>query len=167
MTESAQKSMEHYTDARQVAPEAADELLLELRFKARADRLKLIRGAVRTAARMCGFPDVVAQNLVLAVDEACQNVILHAYRGRGDGELVLALLRGRRGGLIVRLRDRAPPVAPERIRPRPRREPKPGGLGSHFIHQIMDSVTLRQPSDGAGNLLEMIKHNDGKDEDPT
>ncbi len=132
------------------------ETLLELRFPARADRLKLVRGGVRAAARMCGFNDATAQSIVLAVDEACQNVIVHGYKGRADGEIVLGVFR-HRDGILVRLRDFAPPVDPTKIKPRALDDIRPGKLGSHFIHEIMDSVAFRPVPDGTGNLLEMIK----------
>jgi sigma-B regulation protein RsbU (phosphoserine phosphatase) len=135
------------------------ETLLELRFPARADRLKLVRGGVRAAARMCGFNDATAQSIVLAVDEACQNVIVHGYEGRADGEIVLGMFR-RRDGILVRLRDFAPPVDPAKIKPRALDDIRPGKLGSHFIHEIMDSVEFRPSPDGTGNLLELIKRRD-------
>ncbi|MFQ5773855.1 MAG: ATP-binding protein [Kiloniellaceae bacterium] len=131
------------------------EVLIELRFPGRADRLKLVRGSVRAAARMCGFGDRTAQDIVLAVDEACQNVIVHGYRGREGGEIVLNLFR-RADGLFVRLRDFAPPIDPARVRPRALSDVRPGKLGSHFMQEIMDSVEFRPVPEG-GNLLEMLK----------
>ena len=135
------------------------ETLLELRFPARADRLKLVRGGVRAAARMCGFNDATAQSIVLAVDEACQNVIVHGYKGRADGEIVLGIFR-RRDGILLRLRDFAPPVDPATIKPRALDDIRPGKLGSHFMYEIMDSVEFRPSPDGTGNLLEMIRRMD-------
>ncbi len=135
------------------------ETLLELRFPARADRLKLVRGGVRAAARMCGFNDATAQSIVLAVDEACQNVIVHGYKGRADGEIILGVFR-RRDGILLRLRDFAPPVDPATIKPRALDDIRPGKLGSHFMYEIMDSVEFRPSPDGTGNLLEMIRRMD-------
>ncbi len=135
------------------------ETLLELRFPARADRLKLVRGGVRAAARMCGFNDATAQSIVLAVDEACQNIIVHGYKGRADGEIVLGVFRCR-DGILVRLRDFAPPVDPTKIKPRALDDIRPGKLGSHFIREIMDSAEFRPSPDGTGNLLEMIRRMD-------
>lgn len=136
------------------------EPLVELRLSARADRLKLVRGSVRVAARMCGFSDGTAQNIVLAIDEACQNIIVHGYRDRPDGEIIIGLFR-RRDGLLARLRDFAPPVDPANVRPRDLADLKPGKLGSHFIREIMDTVEFRPAPDGHGNLLEMTKLMDG------
>ncbi len=136
------------------------EPLLEVRFLAQADRLKLIRGSIRAAARMCGFNDTAAQDIVLAVDEACQNIIVHGYKDREDGEIVLSLARGP-DGIKVTLLDAAPLVDPATIVPRALTDIKPGRLGSHFIREIMDSVDYRPRSDGPGNLLEMFKRLDG------
>jgi sigma-B regulation protein RsbU (phosphoserine phosphatase) len=136
------------------------EALLELRFPALADRLKLVRGSIRAAARMCGFNDTTAQGIVLAVDEACQNIIVHGYKGREDGEIILGVFRCR-DGILVRLRDFAPPVDPATIKPRALNDIRPGRLGSHFIHEIMDSAVFQPGPDGTGNLLELTKRMDG------
>ncbi len=139
-----------------VTPEA----LLELHFPARADRLKLVRGGVGAAARMCGFDEATAQSIVLAVDEACQNIIVHGYKGREDGEIILGIFR-RPDGILVRLRDFAPTVDPATIKPRALNDIRPGRLGAHFIHEIMDSAEFQPGPDGSGNILEMIRRTDG------
>lgn len=141
------------------APDDVAELLLELRFTAQPDRLKLVRGCIRSAARMCGFDDGAAQSIVLAVDEACQNIIVHGYGARTDGVVILGLFRCNRG-ILVRLRDFAPRVDPAKVKPRALSDIRPGKLGSHFIREIMDTVEFRpvpEGSNGAGNLLEMTK----------
>ena len=136
------------------------EMLFEARFPARADRLKLVRGSIWAAARMCGFSDSIAQNIVLAVDEACQNIIVHGYKERENGEILLSVLRTSEA-LHVRLRDFAPIVDPKTIQPRALDDIKPGKLGSHFIREIMDSAEFQPSPDGTGNLLEMIKRIEG------
>ena len=45
------------------------------------DRLKLVRSVVNDSAKLAGIPDAAVHDVVLAVDEACQNVIRHAYGG--------------------------------------------------------------------------------------
>ena len=140
--------------------QAPDELLLELRFPAQADRLKLVRGSIRAAARMCGFNDTTSQNIVLAVDEACQNIIVHGYKGRADGEIHMSLAR-KPNGIQVSLVDSAPLVDAATIVPRPLTDIRPGRLGSHFIREIMDTADYRPRPDGPGNLLEMFKRLDG------
>lgn len=153
-------AMKRAQGAAQGAREPSIEPLLEARFPAQADRLKLIRGSIRTAARMCGFNDTAAQNIVLAVDEACQNIIVHGYKGREDGEIVLNLARVE-DGIRVTLVDSAPLVDPATIVPRALTDVRPGRLGSYFIREIMDTADYRPRPDGPGNLLEMFKRLDG------
>ena len=138
------------------ASEDAAEQLLELQFVACADRLKLIRGSIRAAARMCGFDDGAAQSIVLAVDEACQNIIVHGYGEGAEGVVILGLFRCD-AGILVRLRDFAPRVDPAKVKPRALSDLRPGKLGSHFIREIMDTVEFRPAPEGKGNLLEMTK----------
>ena len=59
--------------------------------------------------------------------------------------------------LIFRLRDFAPPVDREKVKPRDLEDIRPGGLGVHFIGNIMDAMRFVDPPDGRGNLLEMRK----------
>jgi sigma-B regulation protein RsbU (phosphoserine phosphatase) len=134
----------------------AGELLMRIRVPASADRLKLVRGCTESAALMCGFPDETAKDIRLAVDEACQNIIRHAYGGRDDGDMLLELRRLPEG-LGVYLRDYGAMTDPSRVRPRDLEILRPGGLGTHFIHEVMDRVTFLAPDDGRGNLLELIK----------
>lgn len=139
-----------------IAPEAVPgDLIAELRFPARPARLKQVRALVRRAAATCGCDEDWVHDLVVAVDEACQNIIRHAYDGR-RGDIVLTI---RRAGdaLVVRLVDFAPPVDVSRICPRPLDELRPGGLGTHFIRALTDEVTFLPPPPGAGNLLQMTK----------
>lgn len=141
---------------RSARPEEETELLLSLSFDARPDRMKLVRPSVAAAARSCGFGSEATDDIVLAVAEACQNIILHAYRGREPGKIDLALYR-HLNGIMVRLRDYAPPVDAGRIRPRDLDEVKPGGLGTHFIRSLMDTVEYSPAPDGDGNLVQMTK----------
>lgn len=134
---------------------AEEELLAAATFPAAAEHLRDIRDAVRGAARRCGFPERTVGDLVLVVDEACQNIIRHAYGGAA-GDIVLEIRRVA-GALVVVLRDFADPVDPAAIRPRSLDDLRPGGLGTYFINEIMDEVTYTAPPNGRGNLLRMTK----------
>lgn len=141
-----------------VQPECLDTLL-HVRFPAKVDRIKLIRPGVESSARMCGLAPASARDVVLAVDEACQNIIVHGYRGRDGGEIELTLIRYG-SGIVVELRDRAPIVDPSKIRHRDLNDIRPGKLGSYFMNAVMDRVEYF-PAPGGGNLLRMYKRKDG------
>ena len=132
------------------------ELLITLRVPSRASRLKLLRALVSELAEGCGCGPACVQDIRLAVDEACQNVIRHAYEGREDGEIVLDVYRAG-DALVFELLDFAAPVDKSRVRPRPLDELRPGGLGTHFIQECMDEAGFCDPPAGAGNRLRMVK----------
>lgn len=132
------------------------ERLLELRFPARPDRLKAVRAAVAEAAVSCGCTEKCRDDIVTAVDEACQNVIRHAYRGNPEGEIILEVRRNGKH-MVFHLVDFAAPVDSRTIKPRALEDIKPGGLGTHFINECMDEAAFRPPPEGVGNLLRMVK----------
>ncbi len=130
--------------------------LLERRFRAQPRELSSTREAVRTCLRARGCRTEIVEEIILAVDEACQNIIRHAYCGDTDGEIVLELdLEG--DILIVSLLDFAAEVSPDCIQPRDLHDVRPGGLGTHFIRTVMDDVSLARAPSGQGNLLKMSK----------
>jgi len=132
------------------------DCLLALRMEARVGQLRKIREAVRGAVESCGCSAECAADVVTAVDEACQNVIRHAYCDDPGGAIELEI---RRCGedLVVSLQDFAPTVDPKEIKPRDLDKIRPGGLGTHLIREMMDSADFIQPESGRGNLLRMVK----------
>lgn len=130
--------------------------LCQMNLPGRAESLVLVRRAVEAASASCGFSKEQTQDIVLAVDEACQNVVRHAYGGRGDGDMVVDLRR-EQGEFQVLVRDFAPAVDEAAIRPRDLDDVRPGGLGVHFIREVMDGMDYLPPPDGQGNLLRLTK----------
>ncbi len=124
-------------------------------FPARPERLCDIRSAVAQSALDLGCPPEAVADVVLAVDEACQNIIRHGYGG-ADGDIVVQLARDE-ALLVVHLIDFAPPADPAKVCPRPLDELRPGGLGTHFMREVMDEVSFLPAPPGTGNLLRMVK----------
>lgn len=137
-----------------IAP-GSGERLMSLRLPARPDRLKLIRQAVDAAARYCGCGDDCVADIVMAVDEACQNVIRHAYGG-ADGDILIDLCRDG-DVIVVHLIDFAQPTDPDVVKPRALDDIRPGGLGTYLIGTVMDEVGFAKPPEGCGNLFVMKK----------
>jgi len=125
-------------------------------FAAAAENLAEARAAVAEACRATGLDEAASRNLQLAVDEACANIIRHGYKDGASGVIELSVHR-EGDALVLRLRDDAEPVDASSLRPRDLDEARPGGLGIHFIDQIMDRREFLRPADGRGNLLEMTK----------
>lgn len=136
--------------------QAGNVTVLSLRTPAVADRLRLIRAAVREASRLAGCSDDIAKDVTLAVDEACQNIIRHAYKDIPDGEIVVEIAREGKE-LVIFLKDFAPTVDPSTVRPRNLEDIRPGGLGTHLIREIMDEVAFLEPPSTGGNVLRLVK----------
>jgi len=132
------------------------EPVISFRLEASAQRLRLARRCVREAALACGCSEESARDIVIAVDEACQNIIRHAY-GADPGGDILVDIRRDADSIIFNLLDFASPVDPQRIRPRDLDDLRPGGLGTHFMRACMDEVEFRPAPEGAGNWLWMRK----------
>jgi len=136
--------------------DSRDGRLLEFRIRSRSDELCRMRDAVRGCLRASGCGEAPTADIVLVIDEACQNVIRHAYRGDPDGEIELRIDReGDR--LVFALLDRAPIVDPDEIKGRELDDVRPGGLGTHFIRELMDESEFLPRPGGTGNLLRMVK----------
>jgi len=153
------------TGAVYVAGSDAGESLLRLEFPSKADRLKLVRAAVGKTSQLCGLSGDAVHDVVIAVDEAIQNIIRHAYGGAEDGAVELEIVRKPSangtepggGEIIILLRDYAEPVDVSKIKPRDLKDVRPGGLGTHFIREVMDAVDFMIPPKDGGNLLRMVK----------
>jgi anti-sigma regulatory factor (Ser/Thr protein kinase) len=130
--------------------------LQRIHFLSRADQLQPVRDAVRNLARQQGCSDDNLDCMVMAINEACMNVMQHAYHQIEDGEIILEFWKDD-GDLLIRIYDFAEPVDKASIRSRDLDDIRPGGLGVHLIHKVMDKIDYLDGPDGAGNLLEMRK----------
>ncbi|OGT64796.1 MAG: hypothetical protein A3I13_06330 [Gammaproteobacteria bacterium RIFCSPLOWO2_02_FULL_47_50] len=135
---------------------SSNEQLVKLHLPARPERLCLVRVLVKRVAELAGCDTELSDKLVIAVNEACMNVIKHAYKGDYSGEIILEI-HNNAGSLLFRLLDHADPVDLDSVKPRDLEDIRPGGLGTHFIREIMDECNMGHLEGGAGNYLEMIK----------
>jgi serine/threonine-protein kinase RsbW len=122
---------------------------------AELENLAVIRSFVRESAAALGVGPAGTSDVVLAVDEAATNVIVHGYRGR-QGTIEIEVAREAMD-VVVRVRDNAPPFdptgAPSPDVTRPLEERLPGGLGIYLIRQYMDEVVHRITSQGGNELI--------------
>ncbi len=118
--------------------------------------LSVIRRVVSACAGDLRFSDDDARRLVLAVDEACSNVIKYAYEGDETKRIVVELL-SIADGLKIRIRDFGKKPDVEKITPRALDDIRPGGLGTHFIRSVMDEVSY-DVSPKVGTVLTLIKY---------
>jgi sigma-B regulation protein RsbU (phosphoserine phosphatase) len=130
--------------------------VLNFTIRARSDELCRMRAAVRACVEASGCSETPTADIVLVIDEACQNIIRHAYKGDPDGEIELQIDREGEN-LVFALLDRAPLIDTEKVKGRDLDDIRPGGLGTHFIRELMDRAEFLPRPGGAGNLLRMTK----------
>ena len=105
-------------------------------------------------------PDAVEQ-LKMAVDEACTNVIEHAYKGEGERPIHVSVIV-QPDRFTVRIQDVGdsfdPAVYREPDLVQFARNRKTGGFGVHIMRQLMDQVEYR--TRGGKNECCMVKYRD-------
>ena len=118
-----------------------------------------VRQFVRLHLGEAGVKEAVALDVKLAVDEACANVIEHAYRNDPNHKLDV-ILRIDAGQITVRIRDFGIPFDKKSYRePNVRaltKSGKSGGLGVRIIRRLMDKVEYS--TGGQANEIRLTKH---------
>ena len=95
--------------------------------------------------------------LVLAIAEAAQNIVKHAYKDNEETTDKMQIkISFKDNELEIGFFDKGKPVKEENIKHRKLDDVKPGGLGTYFIKQIMDEVVFKE-STGWHNHLVLTK----------
>jgi len=122
------------------------------------ENLSEVRQQASVMMAKLGLNQSISDHVLLAVDEAVQNVVRYGYRPEElPGRIALSAWR-ENGDLLVEMRDYALPFNAGDIRPRPWNPVRPGGLGLKLIYAAMDEVIYSHAPNGEGNLLRMRKH---------
>ncbi len=132
-------------------------------FPANFESLDTVREFVGEAAREIGMDDSEVYAVQLAVDEACSNIIEHAYGGQNRGEIECTC-QANEEALTIVLRDHGRPFDPASIAT-PNlslglNERQVGGLGLFLMRHLMDEVRFEAQGE-AGNVLTLVKHRRG------
>jgi serine/threonine-protein kinase RsbW len=139
-----------------------DSLTLPGRF----DQIQAICEFVSAGGRIAGYDEDTLFHLQLATDEACSNVIEHAYGGEGNGDLHVEWFI-REDDFVIVIHDHGEPFNPE-IVPNPAQPNqdslglKVGGLGLYFMRTLMDTVRFQFHGE-EGNTLTMTKRLPGRE----
>ncbi|MFN2542005.1 MAG: ATP-binding protein [Chthoniobacterales bacterium] len=113
--------------------------VIRLQFSSDTANLALMRIEVRKFLTGYPFSEKERTLMVLGVDEACTNIIRHAYQLRDDRPIALCLEVVRKC-VRVRLRDYGAQVRLDEMRGRAHDQIEPGGLGLHLIKAAFDQV---------------------------
>ena len=94
------------------------------------------------------------EELVLAITEAAQNIVKHAYKDNEnttDKMQIKIIFENKK--LEIGFFDKGKPVVKENVKHRSLDNIKPGGLGTYFIKQIMDEVVFKEATGWHNNLV--------------
>jgi anti-sigma regulatory factor (Ser/Thr protein kinase) len=94
-------------------------------------------------------------SIILAVDEACSNIIKHSCKN-DDTRTIDLSVRLKSNALIISIVDDGILFGVDELKSRDLKEVKPGGLGLHIIKQVMDTVVYSCTPEGF-NKIKMIK----------
>ena len=132
-------------------------LLAEGEYQAKAEQLIVLRDLIRDCLEKEKCAQDFIQRMVLAVNEASMNIIQHAYANQNSGIFRVEIYTDGKE-LTFCLTDFAPIVDKKTIKSRNLDDIRPGGLGIHFINELMDRVEyLETPGKDCGNILQMTK----------
>ena len=127
-------------------------------FPVESSSLKQIRNFAREVLAKDNMFDATKDDVVLALAEAAQNVVKHAYNGKPTGDTMRVEISFKDNQLIIEIYDKGKPVIPDNIKPRKIDDVKPGGLGTFFIGQIMDEVIFKTSGSDWVNHLILTKN---------
>lgn len=118
--------------------------LRELIVQSELHVLPQILDFIRQACQQAGLSDRATFACELAADEACTNIIEHAYAGRADGDIRIACWAAH-GQFIIQFNDHGAAFDPTAIHSPAldaELEARPvGRLGMHFMRTLMDDVS--------------------------
>ena len=120
--------------------------------------LKEVRSFSREVFEKINLPQEQKDELVLAIAEAAQNIVKHAYKDIAETsdrmEIKISL---KDSDLEIGFFDKGKAVIPENIQHRKLDDIKPGGLGTFFIKQIMDAAVFKKDQNEWVNHLVLTK----------
>lgn len=140
--------------------------VLDLICPPQTDMLRLIRSVVALISHELGFSVEEAGQIEIAVDEACTNVICHAYGEINQNQVeemcLRVQIRAAPDRLAIRVIDSGAGIPDGQARGVSSIEEysakkRPSGLGSFIISHFMDEVAYDSP-EGAGTVLSMVKY---------
>jgi anti-sigma regulatory factor (Ser/Thr protein kinase) len=127
----------------------------KIEFASHPANLWLVRHCVRQFLQSHAFPSRAIDLMVLGIDEACTNIIRHAYHQAEDQLISLSLETTKDNGVRFRIRDYGDRFDATKPHGRSLDQVRPGGLGVHLIQHAFDQIDYQQRR--RGTLLVLTK----------
>jgi serine/threonine-protein kinase RsbW len=131
-----------------------------LKIPSQTDNLELIRNFIAGVAKKVGFDAEYSNKIELAVDEACTNVIEHAYQHDESQNIDIAIKIDYNKFMVV-VTDRGQSFKMDEIELPDMKsylaELRVGGLGIYLMRTLMDEVDYHSKP-GGKNEVTMVKY---------
>jgi anti-sigma regulatory factor (Ser/Thr protein kinase) len=127
--------------------------------------LSLVRDVAVRMGKLSGMTEAGIEEVKLAVDEACANVIKHAYKG-DTGKRILIRFKILKKGFEVVIEDGGLKPKIELLKGRSLDDIRPGGLGIHLIKKAFQVYEFDERK-VKGNRLRLFRHLGDKDDNRT
>lgn len=146
---------------KQLKTDKKKEKTYRLKLPAASENLDIIRKFIAGISENMGFSEEEVYKIELAVDEACSNVVKHAYLTNSRSDRIVNIeAHEKRDRLEIVIFDKGKGFDPKKVK-KPEieeymRKMKRGGLGIYLIKELMDKVSFRIKA-GVRNEVRMIK----------
>lgn len=106
-----------------------------------------------------GLDKKEGMKVALSVDEACTNIIKHAYNNESDGVIKIKV-DNQKDKFIIKITDKGAHFDPNRVPepniPERQKNKRGGGLGMFLMKKLMDEV--KYMNKGKSNELVLVKY---------
>ena len=128
---------------------------MKIMIKSNPKELRKVRLEVELYCK-ANFTNLDYSKAIIAVDEALQNVMRHAYDMKSDQLIDIFFKKTESNNFEVKIRDYGKQTPLESIKSRDLKEIRPGGLGVYFIKQCSKSSEYKHLPDGIGTELTLV-----------
>jgi len=140
-----------------MSSEKVNSIIENKDFLVHSSSLKDVRSFSREVFEKINLSQDLKDELVLAIAEAAQNIVKHAYQNEETQDKMEIRITLKDNELEIGFFDKGRPVEKDNVRHRRIDDVKPGGLGTYFIQQIMDAVVFKEGSKPWINHLILTK----------
>jgi serine/threonine-protein kinase RsbW len=118
--------------------------------------LSVVRTVTVKIGQLYEINETIIEDLKLAIDEACTNIIKHAYKGDTSKKIILKYKVSQKSFKVV-IEDNGSKSNINVMKGRNLEDIRPGGLGIHLINRVFDVFEFDEKKK-KGNRLKLEKY---------
>lgn len=127
-----------------------------LRIPSNPRYLRLVRMTVAEVGQLSGLSEDSIDEVMLGVDEACTNVIRHAYNNDFNGEIIIKFIDSDKIFEVI-IEDHGKKADPDSFICKPLGEFRIGGYGLHLMRRAFKVLSYDQTTNDS-NRLRMLRN---------